>query len=85
MRIEWNVITLQELYEEDRQTWKAPSIYLHQKSLGRVLKELEPVFVEIIKRAKIIITQKESDYWKTRYRTLFDMCLKMDISQLIKS
>jgi len=85
MRIEWNVISLAELYETDKQTWKDPSIYLHQKSLGRVLKELEPIFVEIIKRAKIIVTQKESDYWKTKYPSLFDMCLNIDISQLIKS
>jgi hypothetical protein len=85
LRIEWNVISLPELYEVDRQTWKDPSIYLHQKSLDRVLKELEPIFVEIIKRAKIIVTQKESDYWKTKYRPLFDMCLNMDTGHLIKS
>jgi hypothetical protein len=85
MRIEWNVITLTELYEADRQTWKEPSIYLHQKSLSRVLKELEPIFIEIIKRAKILVTQKESDYWKTKYRSLFDMCLNMNFGRLIKS
>lgn len=83
--IEWNVISLPDLYKLDIQTWKNPSVTLHQKSLNRVLKELEPIFVEIIKRAKILITQKESDYWKNKYRSLFDMCLNMDISHSKKS
>ncbi len=85
LRIKWNVISLPELYKVDRQTWKDPSISLHQKSLDLVLKELEPIFIEIIKRAKILITQKESDYWKSKYWLLFDMCLNMDIANFIKS
>lgn len=83
--IEWNVISLYELYKIDRETWKDPHISLHQKSLDRILKEVEPIFVKIIKRAKIIITQGQIDYWMNKYGLLFDMCQNMNIGHLKRS
>ncbi len=80
--VKWNVIGLDEAFEEDRETWKNTYCLLHEMTLDKVLRELEPVFIEILKKAKNLVSNLQQDYWTNEDPLLFTMCLNLDVDHL---
>ncbi|MEN8265152.1 MAG: hypothetical protein ABFR82_17030, partial [Nitrospirota bacterium] len=80
--IKWNVVDLSELYEKDKEEWKDKFVDLHEISLDRVLAELQPVFIETIEKAKILVAEKQHDYWIATDWLLFTMCSNMNTDYL---
>lgn len=74
--IEWQVVDLRDAYVSDSKEWNSP-FGIHELTLSRTLAELEPIFTNILLRAKDLIVQRESTYWKNCNGVLYKMCLQL--------
>lgn len=75
--IEWNVIGLAEAYRLDRDTWEEPCCMMHEQTLTRILRELEPVFIDILEGARQLAVSHQKDYWKRANWLLYAWCLNL--------
>jgi hypothetical protein len=82
--IKWEVIDLDAVYRKDREIWKDTSCSLHGSTLTQILKELQPVFFQIIEKLKDLITKEQPRYWIKKDIILFNMCLNIDTSEFKK-
>jgi len=81
LEIKWDIISLAKLYENDMN--RHGNCYeLYNDSLDNVLKELTPVFFEIIKKGAEIIAKNQSMYWMCTDIKLFNMCSNLDLSNI---
>lgn len=80
--IEWNVMDLSEAYRKDRETWKDSYYSLHELTFSKLLKELEPIFLKTIDKAKMLIVEKQKDYWMKTDWILFRTCSNLNIQHL---
>lgn len=82
-RIEWKVADINEVYKEDKKVWKHNSYFLlHELSLDKILKGLEPVFKNIVKQASKYISEIYGDYWIVEDWPLFTMCSNINTGLL---
>lgn len=79
-RIDWKVVDINEVYDEDKHIWNHDSYFLlHELSLDKILKDLEPVFENILRYAVKYITEIYENYWIVEDRPLFTMCANMKL------
>ncbi len=86
LNIEWKVQDLSEAYKKDRETWKnySPSYSMHEMTFDILAKEIQPIFLEVVRKSKDIITKEEKDYWVKTNLPLFYMCEDLNIENLKK-
>jgi hypothetical protein len=58
---EWEVINLREAFEQDYNIFKEKDdgYNLHEATLTKILKQIEPIIMEILKRTKEIVSDYE--------------------------
>lgn len=78
LSIEWKAISLSEAYRKDQENWKEPFCLLHEQTLDQILKELQPIFIQVIKRSKDLVLNKQKDYWFAEDPILFNRCLNLN-------
>jgi hypothetical protein len=47
--------------------------------LDRLVRELHPVFAEIMENVKILVTEKQRDYWMSTDWLLYKMCENLNL------
>ena len=82
--LDWNVTDLAEALKKDRENWKDSSCLLHHMTLSQLLKELEPVFIEIIHKAQTLVTKQMKDYLAKTDYILYRSCEDINVEQLKK-
>ncbi|HWP98236.1 MAG TPA: hypothetical protein VN426_15430, partial [Syntrophomonadaceae bacterium] len=82
--IKWTVLELKEAYNKDYEMFKDSFCLMHEYTLTTVLRDLEQVFISVLNRAKIIITETQCKYWEKTDFLLYNMCLNLNIEQLTK-
>ena len=75
--VEWRVTGLAEAYKSDKESFKAPYCMMHEMTLDRILCQLQPIFIEILDKAKGLVVEEQSDYWKRSNWLLHAMCLNL--------
>lgn len=80
--IKWDVIGLSEAFKKDQETWKDPFCLVHKVTLSKILEKLEIVFLEILNKAKLMVTEEQKDYWEIDNWPLFSMCNSLNIDRL---
>ena len=78
--ITWDVLDLHTVYTKDWESWKDPYYLLHQKSGADIMESLQPVYVEVLKRAKRSVTGKT--YWKETDPILWHYCSELNLRRL---
>ncbi|HEV2804760.1 MAG TPA: DUF4365 domain-containing protein [Chthoniobacterales bacterium] len=69
--IGWSVQDLSRAFEGDRRTWKEDWCDLHEETLDRVLKQIEPIFISVFEAAVGFVYQDEGAYWAIKEPTLW--------------
>ncbi|MCK5494484.1 MAG: DUF4365 domain-containing protein [Candidatus Omnitrophica bacterium] len=72
--IKWTVDDLSDVYGKDKDTWK-DNCLLHEQSLDYVLKQLQPIYMEILRKAKNYVVEKQKFYWLEKDPILYHLCL----------
>jgi len=80
--VEWNIIDLAEAYKEDREIFKDSYCMMHEMTLNKILVQLQPIFIEIIKKSRELIVEHQKDYWIRKDRLLYTMCLNLNIDNI---
>jgi len=82
--VEWKVIELGEAYKKDRETWKESYCMMHEMTLDKILKDLQPVYIDILEAARDLITNRQKDYWLIKDYLLYTMCLNLNTEYMRK-
>ena len=80
--IAWNVIDLKTLYREDRDAWHDPYALLHELSRDKVLRALQPIFKEVLQKAKDIVVNSQASYWSENDPLLYQVCCNLNEHEL---
>ena len=76
LKIEWNVPSLVEAYEKDREIFGEDSSPLHWHSFDQVVEPLLPVFLQVAEAAAALIRSQDY-YWCVRDPALMTFCLNI--------
>ncbi|PKM47518.1 MAG: hypothetical protein CVV03_03070 [Firmicutes bacterium HGW-Firmicutes-8] len=79
LEIKWEVIDLSTAFEKDMETWKDSGCLLHENTLTEILEQLEPIFIEIIKKAKWLVTEQQKDYWENTDWPLYNVYYNLEL------
>ena len=82
--IEWKVTSLYDAIQKDRETFQQPRILLHELTFGKLLKEMLPVMVEVLKKSRDIVLNKQKHYWQITDYLLFGYCQSSQFKDTIK-
>lgn len=82
--IKWTVLDLKEAYSKDYEMFKDSFCLMHEYTLTTILRDLEPMFISVLNRAKTIITETQCKYWEKTDFLLYNMCLNLNIERLTK-
>lgn len=80
--VQWRVTSLSEAYKQDHETWKDPYCSMHEMTLDKILRELEPVFIDVLDGVKTLVVDHQSDYWMNTNSLLYTMFLNLHIDHL---
>lgn len=91
--INWEVISLSDAYKEDVEIWnesdysnyKSSYGELHEYMLTRIMKEIEPIFIDILEKSKKLIINKQKNYWQKVDYFLYNFVFNLNIDELKKS
>lgn len=82
--LEWPIESLANAYKRDRVRWKDEYCYLHEETLDGLLRELQQIFPELIRKAIKLITDTQRTYWLKRDPVLFMICASGVVEQLLQ-
>lgn len=84
--VKWELPKLVDVYFEDHETWKSNYCFLHEQSLDRVLKLLQPIYPKLLRGALDLVTQTERHYWRATNPYFYALCadgeLKLSLNQI---
>lgn len=81
---EWKIDSLKSLYLRDREEWNDPYILLHERTLDCVLRQLEAIFPQLVRKALKLISETQASYWKSRDAMFFRLCSNGELEWSIK-
>lgn len=82
--INWSVISLEKAYAEDFGTWKNKSVYLHEATLSIILKQLIPVFIQVLGKSLSVVRVEQASYWFNTDPVFFNLCINSEIERVLK-
>lgn len=82
--VEWKVMSLAEAYKNDRETWKDPYCGMHEMTLDKILRGLQPIFVDVLNGVRTLVVDRQHDYWIHTDLLLYQMCLNLQTNHLRK-
>ena len=65
---------LAQAVRKDVEAWKEPFYSLHNQTLDMLLKELEPYFLEVLKKSHKRIVETDAAYWRHTDPSLQSLC-----------
>ena len=80
--VKWEIASMNEIYRKDREDFGDKYYSLHQNSVNQLFKELEPVFLDILKKGSERVSGIEAQYWRHTYPLLFHNCETMVLNLL---
>lgn len=81
---EWNIESLKDLYIKDRDEWKDPYVYLHERTLGYALEKIEKLFPRLVRKALRLVTRSQSTYWLHNDPVFYNLCSSGEIEWSLK-
>lgn len=81
---EWSVEPLAKLYKSDRAEWKDDDCYLHEKTLDRVLQEIEKHFPALVRKAIDLVADIQASYWLLKDPIFFNLCCSGELDWILK-
>jgi len=82
--VDWQVISLADAFREDADTWKESYGILHNMTLDRILREMQPVFASVLRETKSLVSEAQSAYWEHEDRLLYRMCCDLNVDRLLE-
>jgi hypothetical protein len=73
--VEWTVRSLKDMYADDKNSFDQKHYRLHNQSMDRILAELEPVFMKVLRGAIDHILGPEIEYWYFNDSVLYTLCI----------
>jgi hypothetical protein len=73
--VKWTVRSLKDMYAEDKKSFDQKHYRLHNGSMDRILEELEPVFMIVLRGAIDHILGPEIEYWYFNDSVLYKLCI----------
>jgi hypothetical protein len=80
---EWKIESLQELYILDRTQWKDDFIYLHEGTLDYVLRKLESIFPQLVRKSLRLVSDTQAAYWRWRDPVFYRLCSNGELDSSI--
>lgn len=74
IRGEWKITSLKELYALDGNQWKDEFVLLHEGTLDNALRQIERVFVPLVRKALKLVSEDEAEYWRCRDPVFHSLC-----------
>ncbi len=71
---EWEIESLSEIYKKDKSDWKHSDFCLHEGTLSYVLLKIAKIFPSLVRKARVLITQIQGDYWAAKDPILYQLC-----------
>lgn len=81
---EWKVDSLKDLYIRDQNQWKDPYVYLHEGTLDYILRKLELLFPQLVRKALKLVSETQAAYWRSRDPVFFLLCSNGELEWSIK-
>jgi hypothetical protein len=82
--VDWDVESLNNAYKHDKQIWKDSYVRMHEGTLDRILKQIEPLYVKILEASKQLVSNTQKEYWINTNIILYNFCQNLDIEQILK-
>jgi hypothetical protein len=57
-------------------------LFMYEMTFDILAREIQPIFLEVVRESKDLITMKEKDYWVKINLPLFYMCKDLNIENL---
>lgn len=82
---EWKVDSLRSLYRKDREEWNDPYVLLHERTLDHVLRQLEAIFPQLVRKGLKLVSVTQAAYWRNRDPVFFRLCSNGELDWSIKA
>ncbi len=80
---EWKIESLQELYILDHKQWKDDFVYLHEGTLDYVLRKLESIFPQLVRKSLRLVSDTQAAYWRSRDPVFYRLCSNGELDSSI--
>lgn len=80
---EWKVDSLENIFSSDKLIFNDPDTLVHELSLNKVMKQIEPIFIELAKGCINLVSNVQSEYWKQYNFILYCICKEQAIDVYI--
>jgi hypothetical protein len=84
IRGEWKITSLKELYELDGKQWNDEFVWLHEGTLDHALRQIEAVFVPLVRKALKLVSEDEAEYWRRRDPVFHSLCSNGEMEWTLK-
>lgn len=81
---EWKIESLKDLYAMDKQQWADDYVMLHEGTLDHALKQIEALFIPLLRQVIKLVTVDEADYWRHRDRVFYRLCGNGELEWTLK-
>lgn|GEM_PF-1325369 len=81
--IQWTAETLDAWITDDKKEFAEDWYGLHQFTLDRALRQLAPIFLQSLKKARAIVLDKQPDFWCDHDPLLVRYCERREAQMLI--
>lgn len=82
LAIDWDIIWLSDIFNEDKKTWKESYYNLHNLTFTKLMPQLNNKLVEVLTSIKKIMTEYQSDFWETKEYIIYQKAKELDVSNL---
>lgn len=82
--VNWGIEPWEQLILKDQKEWSHSYILIHEATLDYMLKKIELILPELLKRSVNLIAESEGAYWRHRDYTLYYQCVNTEISDHIR-
>jgi hypothetical protein len=77
--MQWDVTDLNQIYKEDEKTFGRDYYVLHEMFLEKISRELRVVFIKTVEKLKVLISERQSDYWLATDLRLYNVSRNLNL------